>query len=513
MTNARCLTEGVDMPSIDCVAFIDSKKSKVDIVQAAGRALRLSKGKKFGYILIPIFVPDHIELIEAAEEQGYDDVAITVRALATSDRRIVEYLRAISEGRKPKGGSPVDGKISINQLHKIEAEKFDDSIKLKVWDKVAVTNYKSFKEVQEFALKNGITSQNEWIEFTKKNVLPKDIPYSVAKIYENNGWKNWGDFLKTGNLPSHLLKFCSYKEAQKIVHHYKVTSGSKYKKFILEKKNTKYNLPKAPHVVYDEWTSWPEFLQVDRKTVNTKYLTYKELKKIVKKEGIKTMQEYHKFLEKRPSESLKFPWKLDMHYKSKGWISRADFFFFQNFYYKRDKFPSFEEAKKIIQKFELRTVTEFSKLIRSKKLNILFPSAPNVVYKSSWQGWEDFLGYSLYTYDECKKIIKIFKIKDSRDYKKKIDFNKYYKIPKAPSVVYGNNNTWINWMDFLGKQKMYTLDEAKKIVQKFNFKSGRDLYENFNFKKYPLFPKSGGSFYRNNPKWKGWEDFLSKKSK
>ena len=84
MTNARCLTEGVDLPAIDCVCFTDPKRSKVDIVQAAGRALRLSKGKKFGYILIPIFIPAGADFIEAAEEQGFDDVAITVRALASN---------------------------------------------------------------------------------------------------------------------------------------------------------------------------------------------------------------------------------------------------------------------------------------------------------------------------------------------------------------------------------------------------------------------------------------------
>jgi predicted helicase len=89
MTNARCLTEGVDLPAIDCVCFTDPKRSKVDIVQAAGRALRLSKGKKFGYILIPIFIPDGTDFNEAAEEQGFDDVAITVRALAATDKRIV----------------------------------------------------------------------------------------------------------------------------------------------------------------------------------------------------------------------------------------------------------------------------------------------------------------------------------------------------------------------------------------------------------------------------------------
>ena len=53
----------------------------------------VAKGKKFGYILIPIFIPDGIDFDTAAEAQGFDDVSVTVRALATTDKRIVEYLR------------------------------------------------------------------------------------------------------------------------------------------------------------------------------------------------------------------------------------------------------------------------------------------------------------------------------------------------------------------------------------------------------------------------------------
>jgi len=51
LTNARCLSEGVDVPSLDGVAFIDPKSSQVDIVQAVGRAIRLSADKKFGTIV------------------------------------------------------------------------------------------------------------------------------------------------------------------------------------------------------------------------------------------------------------------------------------------------------------------------------------------------------------------------------------------------------------------------------------------------------------------------------
>jgi predicted helicase len=48
MTNARCLQEGIDVPAIDCVVFADPKQSATDVIQAAGRAMRRSKGKKYG---------------------------------------------------------------------------------------------------------------------------------------------------------------------------------------------------------------------------------------------------------------------------------------------------------------------------------------------------------------------------------------------------------------------------------------------------------------------------------
>lgn len=58
MTNARCLTEGVDVPSVDMVAFMSPKTSKIDIVQAIGRALRNSPGKKKGYIFLPLLIDE-----------------------------------------------------------------------------------------------------------------------------------------------------------------------------------------------------------------------------------------------------------------------------------------------------------------------------------------------------------------------------------------------------------------------------------------------------------------------
>jgi superfamily II DNA or RNA helicase len=59
VTNAKCLTEGVDVPSVDLVCFMAPKKSTVDVVQAVGRAMRTSPGKQHGYVLLPMLVDVH----------------------------------------------------------------------------------------------------------------------------------------------------------------------------------------------------------------------------------------------------------------------------------------------------------------------------------------------------------------------------------------------------------------------------------------------------------------------
>ena len=57
LTNARCLSEGVDVPALDAVMFLAPRKSQVDIVQSVGRVMRLAPGKRYGYIILPVAIP------------------------------------------------------------------------------------------------------------------------------------------------------------------------------------------------------------------------------------------------------------------------------------------------------------------------------------------------------------------------------------------------------------------------------------------------------------------------
>ena len=74
ITNARCLTEGIDVPAIDAIYFCDPKNSTIDIVQAAGRVLRRAKNKIKGYIIVPIYHRETDEL-----EQMIEDIANPIR--------------------------------------------------------------------------------------------------------------------------------------------------------------------------------------------------------------------------------------------------------------------------------------------------------------------------------------------------------------------------------------------------------------------------------------------------
>jgi predicted helicase len=84
----RCLSEGVDVPSLDAVMFLSARNSQVDVVQSVGRVMRKSPGKKFGYIIIPVVVPSNVEADKALDDnERYKVVWTVLNALRAHDDR------------------------------------------------------------------------------------------------------------------------------------------------------------------------------------------------------------------------------------------------------------------------------------------------------------------------------------------------------------------------------------------------------------------------------------------
>ena len=108
LSNARCLTEGVDVPAVDMVAFLSPKRSLVDIVQATGRAMRLSPetGKEFGYVLVPLYVEKaRGETIEQAVlRSNFDEVWKVLQGLKEQDDLLAQIIAAMRIERGRTGG-------------------------------------------------------------------------------------------------------------------------------------------------------------------------------------------------------------------------------------------------------------------------------------------------------------------------------------------------------------------------------------------------------------------------
>ncbi len=89
LSNARCLTEGVDVPSLDGIVFLEPRNSMVDVVQAVGRVMRKSANKKYGYVILPIGIPSGISPEEAlSDNKRYAAVWQVLNALRSHDERI-----------------------------------------------------------------------------------------------------------------------------------------------------------------------------------------------------------------------------------------------------------------------------------------------------------------------------------------------------------------------------------------------------------------------------------------
>ncbi len=92
LSNARCLSEGVDVPALDGVAFVDPRSSEIDIIQSVGRAIRLSDYKTMGTIVIPVFIEQTEDAPTALEASDFKPIWDVLEALKSHDDRLSDEL-------------------------------------------------------------------------------------------------------------------------------------------------------------------------------------------------------------------------------------------------------------------------------------------------------------------------------------------------------------------------------------------------------------------------------------
>ena len=132
LSNARCLSEGVDVPALDGVAFIDPKNSEIDIIQAVGRAIRLSSNKVKGTIIIPVFVDSNEDVETNLQSSAFKKIWAVVNALRSHDDEFGENLDEIRRGLGRKASQTYKLDKIIFDLPTLITKDFEKALTTKI---------------------------------------------------------------------------------------------------------------------------------------------------------------------------------------------------------------------------------------------------------------------------------------------------------------------------------------------------------------------------------------------
>lgn len=202
LTNARCLSEGVDVPGLDSVIFFNPRNSMVDVVQSVGRVMRKSEGKDYGYIILPVAVPPDKSPAQALDDnvrfkvvwqilnalRAHDDrFNAKINSISLNDtqaelpidvdhvedaKRKKERERKAREELNKNDKTPADttGELTAQQMALFSLEKWQEAIYTKLVDKVGTRTY-----WEDWADDVAVIAENQIIRINKllDNASPK----------------------------------------------------------------------------------------------------------------------------------------------------------------------------------------------------------------------------------------------------------------------------------------------------------------------------------------------------
>lgn len=163
LANAKVLTEGVDVPTLDGIAVLDPKRSPIAIYQSAGRSFRLDPENpdKVATIVIPVFVRADSDLDDAAilASSAFDTVWHELLAMRMLDERFAEWVDGfrLEKGKLPTGTNPSipsSAQLETN-LHEVFGDDFANSFMLKLVDMTTASWEEWFGILQKYVEEKG----------------------------------------------------------------------------------------------------------------------------------------------------------------------------------------------------------------------------------------------------------------------------------------------------------------------------------------------------------------------
>ncbi len=205
LSNARCLSEGVDVPALDSVIFFDGKSAMVDIIQAVGRVMRKAKHKKRGYIILPIALEESEiqNLDEAVNNTNFKNIWKVIKALRSHDPSLVDEA-TFREKIKIFGSDDNDETNQDDEEPKKDKTEQDPKQAQKtLFDAILLQN---LANAVYNVMPTKLGDRNYWENFTKKTGnIARTLNSRLKDIFEKNPefFHGFLDSLK-GNIHSNI---------------------------------------------------------------------------------------------------------------------------------------------------------------------------------------------------------------------------------------------------------------------------------------------------------------------
>ena len=184
----------------------------------------------------------------------------------------------------------------------------------------------TYSECKKIVKNNKIISRSRWLEFTKEEKFPPNIPKNPRQYFKKD-WVSWGDFLSTNRKQDNLIAddYIRYEDAKKwVANNLKIKSSTEWKE---NRNKIPYFIPNRPERFYKTkgWRGWPDFLKKERiANQNRKIIPYDKAKLLINKLNIKSLKEYKKIQSEMYINEL--PVHPHLTYKNKGFINYAELF-------------------------------------------------------------------------------------------------------------------------------------------------------------------------------------------
>ncbi|MFP5990408.1 type ISP restriction/modification enzyme [Helicobacter pylori] len=187
LSNAKCLSEGVDVPALDSIVFFDGKSAMVDIIQAVGRVMRKAKHKKRGYIILPIALEESEikNLDEAVNNTNFKNIWKVIKALRSHDPSLVDEA-TFKEKIKIFGSNDESNPDDEEELKKDKAQQTEKSKEAQktLFDAILLQD---LADAMYNVMPTKLGDRNYWENFTKKTGnIARTLNNRLKMIFEKN---------------------------------------------------------------------------------------------------------------------------------------------------------------------------------------------------------------------------------------------------------------------------------------------------------------------------------------